>query len=186
MSASTMNPFDDNTLWNNCVSTNILSNLPYDLVCKISEYVPEPKFKAQEFKAGYYSIKPKLLYTDEVKPYSTSYYVDTLVYVSSIKEMNKMMDVCHYAYRSGTDLPPTSKYKLESRRIKKSEYKMVKNIKCYDKVNLYYIDNPNFTEFTTEERKLAFNDKKVIKPWKDYYEDELKKLVSDEYTHHPR
>jgi hypothetical protein len=181
-----LNPFEDDKLWNNTIAYNILSKLPTDLMNKVVDYVPEPKFKAQEFKAGFYSVKPKLLYTDKVRPYATSYYVDVLEYMPIYKDMKKTCIAYYWGYRCGSDLPPPSKYELINKRINKTDYIEIGDIKRITNKNLYFIDNPNFKEFTQPQRKLAFNDKKVIKPWKDYYEDELKELVSDEYTHHPR
>ena len=136
-----MNPFDDNTLWNNCVSTNILSNLPYDLVCKISEYVPELILeKKQEFKAGLYKVIPQVIGKGIGK---------TLQYVES-KETDKMIIMYYNSFHTF--------------HIKKTNFKGHRNIFYHipTKSNFYWIDK--FTD-----KLIFYNDINIILPWIDYY-----------------
>jgi hypothetical protein len=174
MSASVINPFDDDKLWNNITAENIMSKLPIDLVNKIIDFVPKPTITAKPFKAGWYCIQRVKSYSKiDNHGYGTSRFFECLVPCGVVKDMPKTMKINATKNSKGWDSYPV--YESELQTINKSNLVDFEDIKRVNKTTIYYIDKPEFNALP-----------KVIRPWRDYYEKEVLEASTNTYSHHPR
>jgi hypothetical protein len=181
---TTMNPFDDDKLWNNVMAENILTKLPMDLVNKICEYVPEPIFKKkQEFKAGLYKlvrkstndkrlgiyIHPIYNYRDpmfERKIYKIISIPNTDLY-TNIKETAKQFKITKRIKRY-TDIDGVyNGFKEEINIINKTKFQQK------DGYKIYKVDSCEVWIWIEKDS----DNTDLILPWKDYYEDAPAKII---------